>query len=226
MSKSHMVSIPIFTQSNRTLTIADELMSPKEEKQDDWEAPPSNFMCTMCNQMLDTKVELKNHVRDHFKTHVCQICDKELIGDAQYEYHISHAHSIHLTPRRSFKCRLCLERFPSDELLKDHVKQNHHKAKPEKIHKAFTEVPVACDFCARIFDNKAAAIRHQFMTHSNDNKKFNCDYCSKGFSRKANLILHIRIHTGAKPFQCEKCPKKFANPSGLSTHRRTHTGER
>lgn len=182
----------------------------------------------MCNQKLDTKALLKDHVRNHFKPYVCLICDKELIGDAQYDYHINHAHSIHLKAKRSFKCRLCLERFSSDELLKKHVKQLHHKAKPEKISKGFSGVPVACNFCARIFSTEAAAIRHQLMTHSEDYnyKKFICDYCRKGFSRKNNLILHIRTHTGVKPFHCEKCPKQFANPSGLITHQRTHSGER
>lgn len=178
------------------MNIADEL-TPIKDEPNNWinevTAPPSSLTCTMCNQKFCTRAELTDHVRDHFKKYVCLICDKELIGDAQYGYHISHAHSIPMKPQRSFKCRLCQERFPSAELLKEHVTQNHQKVTAERVRTEFSEAPVACNFCARIFDTEEAASRHQLMTHSNHHKRFVCDYCRKGFSRKVQYNLKFLL---------------------------------
>lgn len=200
------------------------------------------FQCNLCPNAYIFKEELTAHIKDHFKTYVCTICDKKLIGDTQYQYHLNHTHK-NILPQNMTKCENCLKSFTSYTNFEHHQKTctseykivdcNHCKEKYPKNrmeyhlkskHLCGKKQAIACQKCGRLFKNEITLKTH-LKTHSNK-KAFYCDYCGKGFSRKTNLQFHFRIHTGERPFKCEQCPKSFAHVSGLNCHVRVHTGER
>lgn len=208
------------------------------------------FRCTICPSSFDVKEELTTHIKNHFKTYVCPICEKEFIGDTSYEYHKTR----HEAPAESSaghaeslvrSCKVCGKELPDAASLKQHMEEEHkpnddylncdycantfaskgrlnrHIRDKHMIH---LEEAVSCDICGRVCINHEAVTAHR-RTHI-DEKEFQCDYCGKGFTRKKNLEFHIRSHTGIRPFQCKMCPKTFVTVSGLNCHVRTHTKER
>jgi stress-induced morphogen len=80
----------------------------------------TNFKCNECNKVLSSKGGLKRHMVRHSgeSEHRCGICNKAFGGP----YLLSRHQIVHTKP---FVCRGCSERFATEELLKEHVREAH-----------------------------------------------------------------------------------------------------
>ena len=106
-----------------------------------------------------------------------------------------------------FECIHCGKIFPTNIVLKNHIKRVHIK---EHI----------CEVCAKSFANTSDLNTHK-RTHTGE-KNFPCHICGKSFTTKQYLIIHTRQHTGEKPHCCEECGKAFADKSALNCHQEQH----
>jgi hypothetical protein len=50
-----------------------------------------------------------------------------------------------------------------------------------------------------------------------------CNYCDKHFKHLSELVIHNRVHTGARPYSCNGCNMKFSVMSNLRRHERNHS---
>ena len=135
------------------------------------------------------------------RTHVCEVCDKELSSKQSLENH----KRIH-TGEKPFKCRECDKACYSAQHLTVHLR-THTGEKPFKCRE--------CDKAfARQGDLTVHSRTHMLVT------PYMCGTCNKACLTAQHLTVHLRTHTGEKPFKCD-CGKAFKQSSGLLYHKRT-----
>lgn len=139
------------------------------------------FKCTLCPLQFNEKQEFQSHVRDHFNPITCSECDKTLIGDKQYDYHLKHVHNQ--------KIEMSENEIKSDDSNVPRKRAND----PSKS----IATSVGCDICGRLFPHAGAVERHR-RTHSIEGKRYICGVCGNGFNKKTNLEFHMRIHTNER----------------------------
>ena len=80
------------------------------------------------------------------------------------------------------------------------------------------------DFRGKYSLNKHLWRVHKIMAKKATKKPFLCQFCNKVFKEKAGLQRHTLIHTGEKPHACQYCKLNFRHKSSLKSHEMTHTG--
>lgn len=167
-----------------------------------------NFKCTICPLNFTEKQEFHSHVRGHFKSIKCEQCNKTLIGDKQYDYHLKHVHSgkkkIDERSKRTSKLDRPSKKDAPQAIQSLQIEDVEYGC-GDSLESAISVTSnkpvenqstsnVACDVCGRLFQNEDAVIRHR-KTHSSEGKRFLCGFCGNGFNKKTNLEFHMRIHT-------------------------------
>ncbi|KAM4632955.1 uncharacterized protein gzf1 [Polymixia lowei] len=143
----------------------------------------------------------------------CEKCQRTFHYERSYLKHISTYHGV--KAEVTYRCETCQQTFANRGNLKIHEKHVHSD---ERL--------FACQVCPKTFKRKKDVIRHQRQVHEGGGVRHTCPDCGKTLSSKTALLLHERIHTGAKPFECTDCGAKFTQSSALKMHHRTHTGEK
>ncbi|KAK2158460.1 hypothetical protein NP493_1799g00022 [Ridgeia piscesae] len=60
----------------------------------------------------------------------------------------------------------------------------------------------------------------------NGARPYKCSICDKSFSIRPNMRRHEKTHSGEKPWECTQCLKRFTEKKSLKVHFRSHTGEK
>ncbi|XP_037977469.2 zinc finger protein 260 isoform X1 [Plutella xylostella] len=170
----------------------------------------NSFPCTLCKDVFDEAILLKNHLNAHFKPTVfkCEVCGKEFKRKQGLNAHMD----VH-TKEKRYKCKFCKKGFGQKQNLINH----------ERTHTG--ERPYVCAICGLGYPRRPDLKRHIFTIHSGI-KPHACTVCEKQFSSKTYLSIHQRMHTAEKPYSCDVCKKAFAALTTLRVHMRVHTGEK
>jgi uncharacterized Zn-finger protein len=82
---------------------------------------------------------------------------------------------------------------------------------------------VQCSVCGSIFPEASQLLVH-LRIHSGA-KPFMCAECGRQFTRRGHLGRHMRLHSGEKPFMCNRCACQFARADHLRRHMQSHLAE-
>lgn len=149
----------------------------------------------------DEQLPIDDDVKDFSSSNEGQDMLSKILSDAsQSKYHLD---IIVPTPRRTYQCGPCNQRF-TDYSLYLHHREDHP---PPKLFK--------CSVCSKGFTIKGNLTRH-LQIHK-DVRLFECNFCLKKFSQKTHLVAHLGTHT-RKPFFCKFCGLIFQKEQDLRAH--------
>ena len=200
------------------------------------------FKCTFgdCERAFSRRDKLTDHARTHlnYEPFRCRFCPKGFYRKDKLKVHEA-LHTKDQGTLSTYKCSICLVKFPNPEELESHKRMETHshpcptcgKIQVSKqqlqVHMVthVEERNFLCEDCGASFTSKQDLQKHcNFMMHSNF-KPFTCQECGKGFTAKNKLDRHqMTVHSKEKPFKCtfENCEKAFSRRDKLTDHARTH----
>ncbi|XP_065075384.1 gastrula zinc finger protein XlCGF26.1-like [Ochlerotatus camptorhynchus] len=209
------------------------------------------MQCDICYKVLSHPTTLEKHKSLGKVNFRCQSCG-DLFWSRRRAYdHFKRIHGPNPTvsgPSRI--CCACLEKFETEQQLKEHSEAVHLPKKPPPD----SSRPFICNICYRSYKSDTDLYAHQtrmikrsknhmcvecgktFMHpsllrdheiyHSGE-KVFQCPHCPASYSNKESYRKHIQSHVmPADKFKCKICGRCYRNPRGLQEHVRLHTGER
>ncbi|XP_075989293.1 uncharacterized protein LOC142985169 isoform X11 [Anticarsia gemmatalis] len=195
--------------------------------------------CAICGTEYSTFKILQEHMHNHFRNYICDVCSAGFITNRLLVRHKSrhgkgefkcghcektfacdqkrrdHEQRMHLGLKKRNKCKLCDEKF-DDYWTKMHHMVQKHGAPP---------ISLKCTACDRTFTNRRSLARHVKKDHLMEREHV-CSICDMQFFLKHYLDEHMRVHTGVKKFQCHVCTKHYASKKSLRQHLRSHADDR
>ena len=115
------------------------------------------------------------------------------------------------SPSKSiFTCEKCPSKFPSNQALSRHKREQHLK----------TKLDYPCNVCHRKFKRFEHLKRHSQKTKSCEsyvNSNVECKNCKRKFLSADKLASHIRRHCEKKYF-CVSCFQFFGKKSLFTSH--------
>lgn len=208
----------------------------------------STYPCTHCERILNSKHQLKIHMRIH-KEHkpnlMCETCGKQFQRQIYLETHKSKLHPILDEKIKSLECFVCKQNFISLTSLKHHLYKHDARASVKNHlcpqcgagfrannllqrhlmradHDGVANRKFECPICNRKLYDLSQYKNHQLI-HSNE-KPHKCTYpnCTKAYRIAQKLKQHFRVHTGEKPYKCKLCSYESSHSEYLRRHMRTH----
>ncbi|KAG5897133.1 hypothetical protein JTB14_025086 [Gonioctena quinquepunctata] len=157
---------------------------------------------TGCNTKYSTQTKLAEHLRTHVKekTIGCPTCYTLFSSKTKF---CDHRRRQQSTFMQSYQCSQCLKLFPSERLLRDHVRShiNHYK----------------CTMCDMTCAKPSLLAKHIRFKHVKE-KPYECHECGKKFVARHNLNTHLKIHEDKNPMKCDKCNFSCRTRVGLDNH--------
>ncbi len=186
--------------SNETFEFEDNFPSTSQSRP---------FLCDVCGKGFKGKVDIRMHVRNHFryKDYKCDIknCNKVFRTKQYLNFH----QETHIEGK-SFTCPICLKQFKNKHLLKKHHKYTHE-----------TTRKFQCLKCKKVFKTIAQLKTHEKI--HDDSMDFECDICTKKFKVYSYLRIHRKRHAANKQFKCSTCKKGFTVKEDLTQHEKCHS---
>ncbi|CAH1981721.1 unnamed protein product [Acanthoscelides obtectus] len=167
----------------------------------------------------------------------------EWVPEEYAEYKFKYTAKKVMSYKPIFKCKVCLQMFPSYYKLNKHKRQHVQTDNPYKCQQCETSFNSVADLTAHIRVHKGKhpytckkcdtglwtkeeldehLALHNLKKIKQPDKKFRCDVCLKEFGRLYEVERHIRVHTGEKPFICNICNKGYQQRHNLSKHLLIH----
>ncbi|CAG9859576.1 unnamed protein product [Phyllotreta striolata] len=155
-----------------------------------------------CATKYSTQMKLADHLKVHTKEKMvgCPTCSRLFANTTKFCDHRKRQLSLEL---QSYQCSRCLKLFPSERLLRDHMRLhvNHYK----------------CNMCDMTCLKPSLLAKHIRFRHIKY-KPYKCPECEKTFVEKCNLDTHIRTHKKEAPFACCVCDFQCRSQVALETH--------
>nr|CAH7731545.1 unnamed protein product [Callosobruchus chinensis] len=167
----------------------------------------------------------------------------EWVPEEYAEYKFKYTAKKVMSYKPIYKCKVCLQMFPTYYKLNKHKREHSETDNPYKCpqcESSFNSVadlaahirvhkgkhPYTCKKCDTGFWTKEELDEHLHVhllkKIKPPEKKFRCDVCLKEFGRLFEVERHIRVHTGEKPFMCNICNKGYQQRHNLSKHLLIH----
>ncbi|XP_055626310.1 transcription factor grauzone-like [Toxorhynchites rutilus septentrionalis] len=172
---------------------------------------PDKFKCDICHKSFVNSHGVQRHKQeihlpDELKIYHCDRCPKKFAKETQLAFHLKgHVNLDNATA----KCELCEKIFPTEPLLKTHVKIRHTRP-----------TDFICDVCAKGFYSKAEFLRHKKEHElSPAELRVQCDVCLQWLKNRVSWRKHYRRHNQG-PAACNLCDHISPNRTALAGHKR------
>lgn len=163
------------------------------------------FKCPNCLKALKN-VKFMNHTKHHvelerqgndgWENHTtCQHCHRQFTSPFHLECHVDR---VHTAPNPATVCKICELSFETDQVLLQHMKDNH---KPG-------EMPYVCQVC-KYRSSAFADVESHFRKCHVNTKNLLCPFCLKIFKTGTPYMCHYRGHWEKNGHQCSKCRLQF-----------------
>nr|CAI5816858.1 unnamed protein product [Callosobruchus analis] len=152
----------------------------------------------------------------------------EWVPEEYAEYKFKYTAKKVMSYKPIYKCKVCLQMFPTYYKLNKHKREHSETDNPYKCPQCESSFNSVADLAAHIRVHKV----HVLKKIKQPEKRFRCDVCLKEFSRvfeverhirRHNLSKHLLIHLDVRPFNCEICGKAFGRSDVLVRHELTHS---
>ncbi|CAG7837411.1 unnamed protein product [Allacma fusca] len=163
---------------------------------------PQNVKCPLCSKPFFSNVEVYRHIYSHVHAigrapstiNFCSYCLKD-VSTASLPLHIEDCHKM----GEGFVCRICQERFTSENAFVIHMWENHCEA----------DTPYTCELCDYKSSFQYQVIDHYNQVHKGSDSVL-CPLCLKMLSAKSYICLkqitvHIQTHQMRKGKKCPHC---------------------
>ncbi|XP_058833723.1 transcription factor grauzone-like [Topomyia yanbarensis] len=205
---------------------------------------PELFKCDICFKSFINSLGIRRHKQemhlpDELRIYGCERCPKRFAKQSQLAAHLKGHENL---DNATAKCEVCGKTFPSEALLKTHVKIRHTRptdficdvcakgfySKAEFLrHKkqhdlSPAELRVQCDVCQQWLKNRVSWRKH-YIRHSQG--PTTCDLCGHVSPNKSALAGHKRHRHRESIHTCQECGKEFRRAINLREHMASHTGE-
>lgn len=194
-----------------------------------------------CDLAITSQYKLTTHLRSHTQEKIvaCPICGSLFSTTTKYEDHLKRQEDLNA---QSFQCSHCSKRYPSERLLKDHIRKhvNNYKCpfcemttpcpstlRSHMLYRHSDERNFACSYCDASFKTNSDRQRHINTKHG-DNSYYICTETNCNFKSKHDFEInaHVRFKhssTGKEPaYVCDTCNKRYTRGHTLTTHLRKH----
>ncbi|XP_051009208.1 zinc finger protein 280B-like [Acomys russatus] len=177
----------------------------KGDAQPDQKKTHTAFKCPSCLKALKN-IKFMNHAKHHLEIEkqgsdgweghtTCQHCHRQFPSPFQLECHVDR---VHTAPDPSVVCKICELSFETDQVLLQHMKDNH---KPG-------EMPYVCQVC-KYRSSVFADVEIHFRKCHVNTKNLLCLFCLKVFKTGMPYMCHYRGHWERSGHQCSKCRLQF-----------------
>ncbi|KRT79796.1 zinc finger protein, partial [Oryctes borbonicus] len=162
-----------------------------------------------CKFKFTSQYKLADHMRTHTKERViaCPTCGKMFATKTKFYDHRKRQLPLEL---QSYQCSQCSKLFPSERLLRDHMRShiNHYK----------------CSMCDMTCPKPSILAQHIKYRHLNE-RPYKCNLCEHASVTKANLEQHLTTHCVEKLMICDECNFRCRSLYGLDRHYQTVHGQ-
>ncbi|KYB27345.1 Histone H4 transcription factor-like Protein [Tribolium castaneum] len=149
-----------------------------------------------------TQCKLAEHMRMHTKEKMvaCPTCGNLFSNVTKFCDHRRRQLPINL---QSYLCSQCSKYFPSERLLRDHMRLhiNHYK----------------CSMCEMTCPKPSILAKHIRYKHLSE-RPFKCNYCDYECVSKHNLDFHVKTHDPESEYKCSDCGYECRSQFGLDRH--------
>lgn len=157
----------------------------------------------MCTQDFRDRHKLKDHVRTHTheKSLACPMCGALFANRTKFLDHMSRQNEAAYA---HFQCSHCLKRYPSERLLRDHMRHHINYLK--------------CSMCDMTCPNSSALKYHMHYRHS-ETRSHPCSLCKLTFKSQTDLNRHEETHL-EKTYLCaaKDCEFSCKTSRSLQNH--------
>lgn len=116
-----------------------------------------------------------------------------------------------------WRCKICLQFFPTRAVLRDHTRERHSAShfKHFANYSYNTQTQLySCKMCTAEFNNRTMMWKH-VLVHE---QKFTCEICSEVQDSAYKFSLHLNKHSGDNNYKCPLCEYVTKITSSMSTH--------
>ncbi|XP_059478063.1 zinc finger protein 595-like [Neocloeon triangulifer] len=213
---------------------------------DDLEDGVDSFYCKYCDSRFDSPLIAISHMRRTHKDvktpiYTCSVCNMETTSVYKLVSHLfTHPESLR------YKCRMCLEKFPSSRSRSTHEYKEHYENRRQcpycdqrvphinfenhvALHTAGSGAgeQYTCEVCDELFVEQSKWKNHMDMHMLAKEKvgtiggeNFPCRFCGKAFDSGYRRRFHENVHTKPKYFKCPDCDFTCLNIQTARKHKR------